>query len=88
MSTLPHKCGIGPGGNVVFGEGGLLAPGWKAAIAMLDLEAKLASSEMQKLTDEGEVDSSKGIEVLSRIEACEVAVGLLTIQGRSIGLDV
>lgn len=88
MSSLPHKCGIGPGGQVVFGEGGILAPGWKAAIAMLDLEAKLASTEMQKMSDDGEIDSGKGIEVLSRIEACEVAVALLTNQGRSIGLDV
>jgi hypothetical protein len=88
MSALPAKCGIGPGGHVVFGEGGVLDPGWKAAIAMLELEAKIAASEMQRLTDEGEIDSSNGVEVLSRIEACEVAVALLKVQGRQIGLDV
>ena len=88
MSTLPHKTAIAPDGNVIFTDGGVLAPGWKAAIAILDLEAKLAAGEMQDLSDEGEIDSSTGVEVLSRLEACERAVALLRVQGRRIGLDV
>lgn len=88
MSKLPFKCGIGPGGHVVFGEGGVLEPGWKAAIAMLDLEARLASGEMEKLTDEGEIPSDQAVEVLARIESCEQAVTMLKVHGRGIGLDV
>lgn len=88
MSGLPYKCEIGPGGNVIFGQGGVLEPGWKAAIAMLGLEAKLASGELQEAADRGDMPTDKTTEILARIEGCELAVALLEVQGRRIGLDV
>lgn len=88
MARLPPKTAIGPDGGIVFCEGGILDPGWKAAIAMLELEAKLAASDVQLLADEGEIDSDRGIGILARLEACEVAVALLRAQGQKLGLGV
>jgi hypothetical protein len=88
MSALPYKCEIGPDGHVIFGKGGVLEPGWKAAIAMLGLEAKLASGELQDVVDDGQLPTDKTTEILARIEGCELAVALLVAQGRRIGLDV
>lgn len=88
MSTLPPRTAIGPSGDVIFSEGGILAPGWKAAIAMLKLEAKLSVGEVGDLADAGEVDSDRGVAALTRLEGCKLAVALLEEQGRRIGLDV
>lgn len=88
MSTLPNGCGIGPGGQVVFGERGVLSPGWKAAIAMLELEAKIAANEVAELCHEGDVPTEESSALLSRIHGCEVAVSLLQVHGLGLGLDV
>ena len=88
MSILPNGCGIGPGGQVVFGERGVLSPGWKAAIAMLELEAKIAACQVQELCHEGDVPTEESSALLSRIDSCEAAVLLLRAHGRGLGLDV
>lgn len=88
MPRLPHKTAIGPSGDIVFAEGGVLAPGWKAAIAMLNLEAQIAARSVEDLADGGEVDTDRGTSLLIRLEGCQLAVELLKEQGRRIGLDV
>jgi hypothetical protein len=59
---------------------------------MLELEGKLAASELRVLTESlsagHDLDLQETMPLLSKMEACETAVALLRVQGRRIGLEV
>lgn len=86
--TLPEGTMIGPTGDVCYAPGGVLEPGLRAALALFELERKVAQSELDQLAAKAVADRIPAYEISQRVKGAEFALDHLREQAARLGIQL